>query len=118
MVAIERAECPSCGKHRVPDGRRGLVLTPYPNQREQIAGAEIRDEKVVWRLVMRNASATDLGKLAPHDLRRTCAKLCRKTGGDLDQIQIDVARSCLDPDYGAISRNRCRLALKPRKKFR
>ena len=23
-----------------------------------------------------------------HDLRRTCAKLCRKSGGDLEQIQM------------------------------
>ncbi len=27
-------------------------------------------------------------KLAPHDLRRTCAKLCRAAGGDLEQIQL------------------------------
>ena len=33
-------------------------------------------------------SATEVGKLAPHDLRRTCAKLCRKAGGDLEQIQL------------------------------
>jgi integrase len=26
--------------------------------------------------------------LAPHDLRRTCAKLCRAAGGDLEQIQL------------------------------
>jgi len=54
----------------------------------ELAGTEIRDEKAVWRLVMRYAKATDLGKLAPHDLRRTCAKLCRKAGGDLEQIQL------------------------------
>jgi integrase len=27
-------------------------------------------------------------KLAPHDLRRTCAKLCRQAGGELEQIQL------------------------------
>lgn len=48
----------------------------------------ILDEKVVWRLVVRYARETELGKLAPHDLRRTCAKLCRKAGGDLEQIQL------------------------------
>ena len=37
---------------------------------------------------MRYAKASDLGKLAPHDLRRTCAKLCRKAGGELEQIQL------------------------------
>ena len=31
---------------------------------------------------------SDLSKLAPHDLRRTCAKLCRQTGGDLEQINL------------------------------
>jgi integrase len=24
----------------------------------------------------------------PHDLRRSCAKLCRKAGGELEQIQL------------------------------
>lgn len=48
----------------------------------------ILDEKVVWRLVVRYARETELGKLAPHDLRRTCAKLCRKAGGDLEPIQL------------------------------
>src|SRR5262249_53486113 len=27
-------------------------------------------------------------ELRPHDLRRTCAKLCRKGGGELEQIQL------------------------------
>jgi integrase len=27
-------------------------------------------------------------KVRPHDLRRTCAKLCRSAGGDLEQIQL------------------------------
>ena len=53
-----------------------------------VSGEAILDEKVVWRLVVRYARETELGKLAPHDLRRTCAKLCRKAGGDLEQIQL------------------------------
>ena len=51
-------------------------------------GSAIRDEKAIWRLVARYAQEAHLGKLAPHDLRRTCAKLCRKAGGDLEQIQL------------------------------
>ena len=58
------------------------------NKVGELAGEEIRDEKAVWRLVMRHAKASDLGKLASHDLRPTCAKLCRKAGGDLEQIQM------------------------------
>ncbi len=26
--------------------------------------------------------------MAPHDLRRTCARLCHQAGGELDQIQF------------------------------
>ena len=29
-----------------------------------------------------------LDHLAPHDLRRTCAKLCHMNGGELEQIQF------------------------------
>ena len=42
----------------------------------------------VWWLVKEYAAAIGITNLAPHDLRRTCAKLCRKSGGDLEQIQM------------------------------
>jgi len=29
-----------------------------------------------------------IDNLAPHDLRRTCARLCHLAGGELDQIQF------------------------------
>jgi integrase len=29
-----------------------------------------------------------LAKYAPHDLRRSCVKLCHASGGELDQIQF------------------------------
>lgn len=65
----------------------GRIFRPV-NKAGVLAGDAIRDEKAVWRLVMRYAAQTELGKLAPHDLRRTCAKLCRKAGGELEQIQL------------------------------
>ena len=34
------------------------------------------------------AARADIDKLAPHDLRRTCARLCHLAGGELDQIQF------------------------------
>ena len=42
----------------------------------------------VWWLVKEYAEGIGIKNLAPHDLRRTCAKLCRKSGGDLEQIQM------------------------------
>ncbi len=43
---------------------------------------------VVWSIVQAYAGEIGIPKLAPHDLRRTCAKLCRAAGGDLEQIQL------------------------------
>ena len=44
--------------------------------------------KVIWELVKAAAAHADIEKLAPHDLRRTCARLCHLAGGELDQIQF------------------------------
>jgi integrase len=33
-------------------------------------------------------SEAGLPKVAPHDLRRTCARLCQSAGGELEQIQF------------------------------
>jgi integrase len=44
-------------------------------------------ERVVWHVVKDCAKSAAIENLAPHDLRRTCARLCRDAGGELDQIQ-------------------------------
>ena len=41
-----------------------------------------------WEIVKRAAEAAGIGKVAPQDLRRTCERLCRLAGGELDQIQF------------------------------
>ncbi|MDQ1469292.1 MAG: hypothetical protein QOJ99_772 [Bryobacterales bacterium] len=43
-------------------------------------------ENAVWFIVRSYAGET--GLLAPRDLRRTCARLCREGGGSLEQIQL------------------------------
>jgi site-specific recombinase XerD len=45
-------------------------------------------EKVVWQLIKPYAEEAGVPGIAPHDLRRTCAKLCRAGGGELEQIQL------------------------------
>jgi integrase len=44
--------------------------------------------KAVWHIVKAAAKRADIKNLAPHDLRRTCARLCHLAGGELDQIQF------------------------------
>jgi integrase len=43
---------------------------------------------VVWYAVKRCAKRAGIGNLAPHDLRRSCARLCHGCGGELEQIQF------------------------------
>jgi site-specific recombinase XerD len=45
-------------------------------------------EKTVWHVVREYATKAGIDKLAPHDLRRTCARLCYAAGGELEQIQF------------------------------
>ena len=44
--------------------------------------------KAVWHIVKESAKRIGVAKLAPHDLRRTCARLCHASGGELEQIQF------------------------------
>ena len=44
--------------------------------------------KVIWSIVKEGAADCDISGLAPHDLRRTCARLCHQAGGELEQIQF------------------------------
>jgi integrase len=43
---------------------------------------------VVWYVVRTCCERAGLEHIAPHDLRRTCAKLCHDRGGELEQIQF------------------------------
>ena len=45
-------------------------------------------QNVVWYVVKGCCERAGLQHIAPHDLRRTCAKLCHDRGGELEQIQF------------------------------
>lgn len=45
-------------------------------------------EKVVWHVVKDYAARLGVSKLAPPDLRRSRARFCRNSGGELEQIQF------------------------------
>ena len=51
--------------------------------------------QAIWNLVEKHAGAAHL-VIAPHDLRRTYAKLARKRGAAIEQIQITLGHVSLD----------------------
>jgi integrase len=64
----------------------GVVFRPV-NRGDEVCGERL-SEKVVWWFLRRYAEAVGVPGIAPHDARRTCAKLCRAAGGELEQIQL------------------------------
>jgi len=59
-----------------------------PVNRSDRAQESALNEKVVWQLLQRYTTAAGVPGIAPHDLRRSCAKMCRAAGGELEQIQL------------------------------
>jgi site-specific recombinase XerD len=57
------------------------------NKAGRVCGDEM-SPKVLWDVVRAAAARAGIERLAPHDLRRTCARLCHLAGGELDQIQF------------------------------
>ena len=54
-------------------------------------GGKVREslsDWAIWAVVTEAAREIGIERFGAHDLRRTCAKLCRKAGGDLEQIKF------------------------------
>lgn len=67
-----------------------------PVNKGGVVGETALTEDAVWSIVGKYAAKLEFGKLAPHDLRRTCAKLCRASGGDLEQIQLLLGHASIE----------------------
>ena len=52
-------------------------------------------DRSIWSVVERSAKEIGVKNFGAHDLRRTCAKLCRKSGGDLEQIKFLLGHSSI-----------------------
>ena len=69
----------------------GHLFRPV-NRGDQVCGDRM-SEKVVWQMLKTYVAGAGLPDIAPHDLRRTTAKLCRAAGGELEQIQLLLGHS-------------------------
>ena len=61
-------------------------------------GGKVREslsDWAIWAVVTAAAKEIGIERFGAHDLRRTCAKLCRKAGGDLEQIKFLLGHSSI-----------------------
>jgi site-specific recombinase XerD len=75
------------------DLSQGQVFRPI-NKGGRITGERI-SEQAFYNTVAEYADGLDLANIAPHDLRRTFAKLAHKGGSALDQIQLSLGHSSI-----------------------
>jgi integrase len=52
-------------------------------------------DRAVWLVVEQSSKQIGIEHFGAHDLRRTCAKLCWKSGGDLEQIKFQLGHSSI-----------------------
>lgn len=64
------------------------------NRHSKITGPSI-SEQAILDTVRHYGNQIGLADIRPHDLRRTCAKLCRNRGGELEQIQFLLGHSSI-----------------------
>ena len=60
-------------------------------------------QNVVWYVVKGCAGRAEIRALAPHDVRRTCARLCHAAGGELEQIQFLLGHASVQTTERATS---------------
>jgi site-specific recombinase XerD len=65
--------------------QQGEFFVPLPVGKVWRTGIS---QNIVWYVVKTCCERAGLQHIAPHDLRRTCAKLCHGSGGELEQIQF------------------------------
>lgn len=64
------------------------------NKGGRVWGEQVTGD-VVWAIAREYGARIGKAGLAPHHLRRTCAKLCRAAGGALEQIQLLLGHSSI-----------------------
>ena len=69
-----------------------------PLLRSLTKGGKVREslsDWAIWAVVTAAAKEIGIERFGAHDLRRTCAKLCPKAGGDLKQIKFLLGHSSI-----------------------
>ena len=73
----------------VEDGRLLRAVSKGGKVKESMSGW------AVWSVVEQSAKQIGIERFGAHDLRRTCAKLCRKNGGNIEQIKFLLGHSSI-----------------------
>jgi len=95
---IRTVAVPVWVKHGINAWMTAAGIDEGPLLRRIRKGGEVGEslsDWAIWSVVEHSAKQIGIERFGAHDLRRTCAKLCRKSGGDLEQIKFLLGHSSI-----------------------
>jgi len=95
---IRTVAVPVWVKHGINAWMTAAGIDEGPLLRRIRKGGEVGEslsDWAIWSVVEQSAKQIGIERFGAHDLRRTCAKLCRKSGGDLEQIKFLLGHSSI-----------------------
>ena len=105
---IRTVAVPVWGKHGINAWMTAAGIEEGRLRRSIAKGGKVGkslSDWAVWSVIEQSAKQIGIERFGAHDLRRTCAKLCRKSGGDLEQTKFLLGHSSL-PDHRTVPRLR------------
>jgi integrase len=92
---VRTVAVPAWVKEAIDGWAKASAITSGRLIRRTTIAAEGLSTNAIWRIVQQHAAAIGVPSFSPHDLRRTCAKLCRAKGGRIEQIQAMLGHSSI-----------------------
>ena len=95
---IRTVAVPVWVKNAINAWQTATKLEEGPLLRAITKGGKVKEslsDWAIWAVVTAAAKGIGMQHFGAHDLRRTCAKLCRKAGGDLEQIKFLLGHSSI-----------------------
>ena len=98
---VRTVTLPASAKAAIDEWARSASITSGPVFRRLTKSGRVLPGKglgvwAIWDVVVTSAKAIGIEGFGPHDARRTCAKLCRKQGGKLEQIQFMLGHESIE----------------------
>ncbi len=98
---VRTVALPSSAKAAIDEWTRAAGITSGPVFRRLTKSGRVLPGEglgvwAIWDVVVTSAKAIGIEGFGPHDARRSCAKLCRKKGGELEQIQFMLGHESIE----------------------
>ena len=101
QFCVRTVALPASAKTAIDEWTRAADITSGPVFRRLTKSGRVLPGEglgvwAIWDVVVTSARAIGIEGFGPHDARRSCAKLCRKKGGKLEQIQYMLGHDSIE----------------------